>query len=36
MNDRRAIVLIVLLSLGLWAIIWGLIVAIVDVLDFLS
>lgn len=35
MNDRQAIVLILLLSLGLWVLIWGIIVAIADVLGFL-
>ena len=33
MSEKQAIVLILLLSLGLWAIIWGLVVAITDVLD---
>ena len=36
MSDRQAIVLILLVSLGLWVVIWGLIVAIVDMLDFFS
>jgi hypothetical protein len=35
MSEKQAIVLIVLLSLGLWAIIWGLVVAIADVLDYM-
>jgi len=35
MSDRQAIGLILLLSLGLWVAIWALIVAIVDMLDFL-
>jgi hypothetical protein len=35
MSEKQAIVLILLLSLGLWATIWGLIVAIADVLDCL-
>ena len=33
MSKKQAIVLILLLSVGLWATIWGLIVAIADVLD---
>jgi hypothetical protein len=33
MSDRQAIVLILLLSLGLWITVWGLVVAIADVLD---
>ena len=36
MSDRQAIVLILLVSLGLWVAIWGLILAIVDMLDFFS
>jgi hypothetical protein len=35
MNDRQAIVLTLLLSLGVWVVIWGIIVAIADVLGFL-
>ena len=35
MSEKQAIVLILLLSLGLWAIIWGLVVAIADAFDCL-
>jgi len=28
MSDRQAIVLVLVLSLGLWALIWGLVIAI--------
>jgi len=36
MSDRQEIALILLVSLGLWVAIWGLIVAIFDMLDFLA
>jgi len=35
MSEKQAIVLIVLLSLGLWALIWGLVVALHGMLGFL-
>jgi len=34
MSGKQAIALIVLLSLGLWTLIWGLVLAIHDVLGF--
>ena len=34
MSEKQAIALIVLLSLGLWTLIWGLVLAIHDVLGF--
>jgi len=35
MSEKQAIALIVLLSLGLWTLIWGVVLAIHDVLGFL-
>jgi hypothetical protein len=35
MSEKQAIVLILLLSLGLWAMIWGLFAVIAHVLNFL-
>jgi len=35
MSEKQAIVMIVLLSLGLWALIWGLVVALHGMLGFL-
>ena len=32
MSDRQAIVLVLVLSLGLWALIWGLVITIQDLL----
>jgi len=35
MSEKQAIALIVLLSLGLWTLIWGVVLAIHDALGFL-